>query len=1085
MRVLFLFVMLAATRQATAADKTAGVLVSENKDANGQLVVTLENEFLKIAVMPERGGRIARLTDKRSGIQPVYWEGHKKTGLGGLLDDHGNCTEGAYQHTIERSDQAVKLTLKLDERPMAFQKTYVLQAGSPALTVMYTIANHGQDAVSQMNRNMFVPGGGSVTKDDAYFIPISFLGVTRSEYKVQVPAGAYDGGLLSALGGSWSAFLDQKRATGFAWAMRTDFMRGWYFWLDSETYPTFEWFSKPLEPGQVHRYTVDLIAVDGFRGLVDANRRYLLDAQPSCRDGQLTVPWKFMPLAKEAVIAQLRYVVEEAASHAELAAGQAPLTDLALNQAKEGTLILPVKTAKNLILRLALALPGGFKQAVALPITQEPQPSPFKAECAHEEPRDCQPIPGWKWVSELPTPNPTAEEKIRKFLLYDKVKDGAAVRCATLELDVGVNEFESFPVMVYPLEDVGVITVDRSTPGRIPLRIRVEETETAEEKTWKSRITRRKLLETSSFSSAKDQPRSVWLTLDARNLSPGDYQESVQFVAEKGGQATFLLKVRVAPVRLPGARFFTGEAEHLINSMAGMQQAGDKIWKLDPTRVYLRDLVEHNVTVAQISAAWRFGGGLHPTFSEVLIRATGEPLLAAIQKDPARFRSGPLPRLDFTFWNPILTLPIEEGMTRLLKMASYVPGYFSDYLALSQMIHGPAIKPETEEHARIRQWMWQEVGRYLGEIGYPVRVAKIDDETPKDKYPLWNRAGAELRRLGWRTTVPTSEETIQSADATRLINPHLDLWTIGTLNPRSLAARLTAGDIDTADELWTYTGSGTISRTYAGMRAECGLIAPYAGMSGMHIHEYYRWSQDACIIYPSAKGPIGSPAWEGVRDGLDDARYYAYAKWLIARLDPSKAPPFAKRLAQVIGEDADCLLRVRYRKADVGEVIGMPNAGDVDLQRTAKRTLLQLIGELEKIVPAPVSCHYGFLDLSKDWEFVAGAGVAPEVVRNLQQELSRKLGRAVQVKNETAAPDNARKRGNVALFGGPAESEWMKTLNAQLKDPVYLERWPVPGWHVIRELTPEETGGGRILAVGGHDAAGTRKACDFFVKVMD
>ncbi len=1061
---------------AGAVQAWASVTTAERSDAHGQPIITMENEFLKVEVMPGRGGRVRSFLDKRSGTQHLYWDSESKHGLGGLLDDHEPWTERPFAYKLEKDGSEARLTLSCEDDRLAITKTCILAAGAPFLTVEYSIGNRTQEVIGRLQtRNFIVPGGGAMTRDDVYFIPVSSIGVTESPYRVALPAELWQGYIMPKLGAPWHALVDVKKKSGIAFFFRTDFQLGVYYWMDSDVFPTYEWFAKPLQPGRLHHYTVDVIAVDGFTGLVDARTEYLLDAGPTVKGDRLLVPWHFSPLVGEARSATVAAIVREAETGKELGRSEKAVEADGAGGVTEGYFDFALASKKNLLVLMQVSIEGKTFREARIPVTQEAESSPFESRLAYDEPFSMTALPGWEKLDATLLPRPAAEEEERGFLLYETVRDRVPVSAYRIAVDVGVDEFESLPVHVYPLRDIGRVSVSPARPGKAKIEVRVQEDtffpDAMQHNVWM------KLLEASDFAAEKDTPRAVWLTVDSRGLQPGTYTERLTVSASAGGRCALALEIRVWPVRRPRKRFFSAEGEHLLNFLC--EAEGKPGWDLDKGRAYARDLVEHNTNSLILCACWNTR---RPDFREVRIRATGEPLVDAIRAEPERFKTGALPKLDLSYWYPVLFTAIEAGMTRCNRVVGYVPAYFGGYHAVTRAIHGD-VAVRSPEQDRVRAWMHGEISRFIEEAGFRRRYAKLDDETPADKFPMFIEAARELRAAGFRVGMTTSNHLVSSRKWSRVINPHLDWWQIGTVDPRNIRLRLADGGIDPPDELWSYMGSGRVSVPYDGMRNYCGMRLPYSGLTGFHIHEYWRWSQGAAMIYPTPAGPIGSPAWEGARDGFDDAEYYGYARALISALPAHRRPAFEKRLDAIIGEGEDAVLRMGYEvTGSAGEALELKNPG-TEAFRRAKVMLLELIVDLEGKARLPASFAFGDLDIT-GWTFVAGEGVDPDEVKALEGYIRDTFGLDVRVVSEGSLSVR-RRPGPIVLLGGPSECAWTKELDASLADPLFSGRYPPPGWYVIRELAPEETGGERILVVAGRDRQGTARALAAFRNFLE
>jgi hypothetical protein len=423
-------------------------------------------------------------------------------------------------------------------------------------------------------------------------------------------------------------------------------------------------------------------------------------------------------------------------------------------------------------------------------------------------------------------------------------------------------------------------------------------------------------------------------------------------------------------------------------------------------------------------------------------------------------------------------MTIEEGMTAIDVMSSYVPRYFNDFNAVSKMIYGNEVLPESAEHGRIRKWLWGEIFRFIEEQGFRRIFVKIDDETPTDKFPVWVKAAQELKSVGFKTLLTTSNHLMELPDWTRFINPSLDWWQIGTVNDQNIAARLKTGDIDAADLLWSYTGSATIWQPYELLRSSCGFANAYPGLQGFHLHEYWRWNQGACIIFYTPAGPVGSPAWEGARDGFDDAEYYLYAKALIGTLSAQEQAPAKKQLAGIAGTEADSIVKFSYQsEGSQGVLLHLDNP-EIRIFRAAKKRLLELIVELGKKTRLPHRLAFADTDI-EDWTLVAGAKVSPERLKDLEHYINSQLGRKMTVVREDQVPPEQRGKGSFVLFGGPHESDWVKDINQKFNNTLFTDRYPAPEWYLLKKVADN------LIIAGGNDCAGTARAFTAFKNFLE
>ena len=137
--------------------------------------IEVENQFFRIAVEPDVGGKIASWFDKIAQVELVQWD--DGAGNGGLLDDRGGRSKAKYEATVlEQTDQiaVVRLSCRAAD-DLEVVKTLTFREASPVVSIHYHYRNHSQKNLFGFAvgvRNFFIPGGGTtVTVDDRYYVP--------------------------------------------------------------------------------------------------------------------------------------------------------------------------------------------------------------------------------------------------------------------------------------------------------------------------------------------------------------------------------------------------------------------------------------------------------------------------------------------------------------------------------------------------------------------------------------------------------------------------------------------------------------------------------------------------------------------------------------------------------------------------------------------------------------------------------------------------------------------------------------------------------------------------------------------------
>ncbi|HRU07634.1 MAG TPA: YidC/Oxa1 family insertase periplasmic-domain containing protein, partial [Candidatus Brocadiia bacterium] len=126
---------------------------------------TLENSYLRLTLLPERGGMACELIDKRGGHVNLVYLNPNPGGYGGLFDDHKRWTVTPYKaEVIEQTPQKASIRLSASTDDAAIAKTITLDGDRPAIAVAYDIANTGQEQMGQvLFRNVLRPSGGHFT----------------------------------------------------------------------------------------------------------------------------------------------------------------------------------------------------------------------------------------------------------------------------------------------------------------------------------------------------------------------------------------------------------------------------------------------------------------------------------------------------------------------------------------------------------------------------------------------------------------------------------------------------------------------------------------------------------------------------------------------------------------------------------------------------------------------------------------------------------------------------------------------------------------------------------------------------------
>jgi len=203
--------------------------------------IFLENERLRVTVIPAAGGRIAELVNKQTGNNLVcLWKGAKE--IGGALDDRLFFTSLPYQFAIMQPGGEVGV-LRLEANHvsgMSLVKSLSLAKGEAVLRVSYEFRNGMQSTFSPWLRNFFIPGASPLSDQHHYFVP------TRDKPIIAKPFLAEFHGNLSS---PWAALLDTRSNEGIL--VVAPGVEKFYFWQGSREFPTFEWIYPEVKAGKM------------------------------------------------------------------------------------------------------------------------------------------------------------------------------------------------------------------------------------------------------------------------------------------------------------------------------------------------------------------------------------------------------------------------------------------------------------------------------------------------------------------------------------------------------------------------------------------------------------------------------------------------------------------------------------------------------------------------------------------------------------------------------------------------------------------------------------------------------------------
>ena len=1058
-----------------AAARAAVTLTTGREEHGGRMVeaITLENEFLSLTVLPERGGRVCRLVDKRHNRNLVHWPTGAK-GVGGALDDHEPRSEAAYRcRVVEQTAQRATVALSLSVEDVTYGKTITVEAGRPVVGVTHLRENGTQEEMTRIQiRNFFRPFGEDVLEDSWYYLP-STVDVRRRTRTGRAFARGEFGdniGMATRFGAPWLGFLHRPSKTGLAFAFLDDRLRGFYVWGDSQVYPTYEFFLEPVPAGHHAEAGYLIILTDGLGGFAGATDRCVTDLDVSAAARKVSI--RMAVYNASAGVAELTCHTEVIADAGTRIATLEPmqLGGVAPGEAMEAGLTWTAPADGVFVVRQRVGTDGQLWAAQERPVTVGEAKQTYQRDIEYAAQVQPQPIKGWVRKEQAGV-KATEEDRQRGYSVWSPFAPEVGRHLSRIRMTIGRGEFESFELNYHAFEEQQDVAVAVDFPDA-PVRVRIAEI--VESKGWTFKKLRgKKLVDRQRFTPTVGQDTYVWFTLDGRELEAGLHRGQITFTPEGAGEPTSCVElvVDVRPLDLPRTNFVSFEAEHLMNYLSGAKNRLD--WDLELGRRYARDLAEHGVDFLQVYAEFpRLGRS--PRWGKVKLRRDGSSMTERIEADATRFRQGPLPELDLSYWDPLFEMAIEEGLIRVSTMLGYVPEPARKmYGSWTQRIHGDA-DLASPAHARIRRWAKTQAANYIKERGYPAVWGKHDDETPHDKYHQLAVAAAESVDCGYRVYVTTSSGIMEHPVWLGFANPYVSLWQIGVFDPARINARLADGRLDRTDELWSYTGSMTHWKTYGYGRTQCAWGTAVRDLDGYHMHEYIRWNQNAQVVFRTDQGPLSSGTWEGCRDGAEDARFIAAAKQQIAALarrgqaHGELVTAAREQLEAICSLEDGSLIPARYAgTGSHGNGLNVPAALPHQLWEAKKR----LLSILEHLAPAaaelPRGLRWGSFYLVRDGraQVTLHHAGAPDAAAILADGVSSRCAVAIR---PTSQPLGDRS----AVLVGLASLPEVRALTDAQSPGRITAHYPAPGHYAVLFLDHPRQPDSKVLLLVGGDAAG-------------
>ncbi|MBR7156519.1 MAG: hypothetical protein IKD22_06760, partial [Lentisphaeria bacterium] len=537
--------------------------------------IQVENQFYRIIILPQIGGKIAHWFDKVSNTAYVYTKLPDRLanarGHFGMLDDRSDFVSRNYDaQTAALTDEGkvvVALSAFSPNTKIKITKTLTFFADTPAVNVKYNYENFSNGNITGFAlgiRNFFYPSGNDVSTDDRYYFPTThtlrrLYGYTHKDESGETPV-EMAAKLDSCLGAPYSALLNIPKQCGLAISFEDDFYNGFHIWKAGIKYPTYEWTYHFLPAGHSHKTEFNIIQVNGLDSVAYAAHDLLsaVKIRKDKKEISVKTDLKFLRVPSGALRLEVscRAIGKKWNSKnfkfdltGKVAAGKNATFNSNFTLPGNGLYEVEHRIYRKKILvdvwREAVTC-GNFS---TLPIYQ------FKTRKVTESAA----IPGWK-ANDAPKEEVTPVDTKRGFTVFEPLQNDAYKKCTRLDITIARNEMESCELIVGNLNYLGNINVTAVNTGSFPVQVRVRRNLVRGGGGARPRIAKI-LFEDKKFELEEKQP--VWLTVGSREnpVAPGKYSFALKFTGRNNTVVEIPVTVTVVDLLFPARNMVNLESE--------------------------------------------------------------------------------------------------------------------------------------------------------------------------------------------------------------------------------------------------------------------------------------------------------------------------------------------------------------------------------------------------------------------------------------------------------------------------------------------------------------------------------------------
>jgi len=356
-----------------------------------------------------------------------------------------------------------------------------------------------------------------------------------------------------------------------------------------------------------------------------------------------------------------------------------------------------------------------------------------------------------------------------------------------------------------------------------------------------------KIIESREVTIPQDRSQRYWLTLrTSPETIPGDYHGIISVKPEFGHSTEVPLLVRVLPLSLTDT-----DIQYGMMMTYGFYELDNEGWT-EPQKnaikrigmMIYRDLREHGLTMVYPHSHFYFKTD-----------AAGEPVLDSLKASLEAYKAMNFPG------------PFCWYLGHLLQTAKpFHPGSIINYD--SQV---------AKKRLRYLLNAYENIAAEFGVSRTKLMVQLVDEPDQKDRITAGKELNRIARQMGFKTLVTRPWSGV-------------DVVCTGIRTDEKTAIKLR----QMAEHWWIYPNSALRTKNRAFTRYVFGFGAWCWGVDGV-VPWTYQMSQgcngnpftvldgpERMLAYPGVNGPITTPTWETVRDGINDYKYIYQLRKLIS-----------------------------------------------------------------------------------------------------------------------------------------------------------------------------------------------------------